>query len=141
MDKHYKEALVNAAVEKLREEQDTDVLKEDVAVIVESCPLLGDWNKDLNTLINACAEQLSEVDDEDEEPENLPCASPLACIAERKEKVETKIEEILATLKIGHNFIPGIGVGYCKDEKDLEEMRTFVRGALTVQAMGCYLSE
>lgn len=45
------------------------------------------------------------------------------------------IDEIVDGLKIGFNYVPGIGVGYCSDEKDLEAMKNFVRGGMTVRAM------
>ena len=45
------------------------------------------------------------------------------------------IEDIVNNLKIGFNFIPGIGVGFCSNEKDLEAMKNFVRGGMAVQKM------
>lgn len=53
-----------------------------------------------------------------------------------EEKDETQnIEDIVNNIKIGFNFIPGIGVGFCSNEKDLEAMKNFVRGGMTVQKM------
>lgn len=48
-----------------------------------------------------------------------------------KETIEAKIEKTVSSLKIGFNFIPGIGAGWCSNEADLEKMRDFVRGAMS----------
>ncbi len=45
------------------------------------------------------------------------------------------IEDIVNNIKIGFNFIPGIGVGFCSNEKDLEAMKNFVRGGMAIQKM------
>lgn len=45
------------------------------------------------------------------------------------------IDEIVNNLKIGFNFVPGIGVGYCRNEEDLNRMRDFVRGGMAVQEL------
>ena len=53
-----------------------------------------------------------------------------------EEEDETQnIEDVVNNLKIGFNFIPGIGVGFCSNEKDLEAMKNFVRGGIAVQKM------
>ena len=53
-----------------------------------------------------------------------------------EEEDETQnIEDIVNNIKIGFNFIPGIGVGFCSNEKDLEAMKNFVRGGMAVQKM------
>lgn len=45
------------------------------------------------------------------------------------------IDEIVNNLKVGFNYVPGIGVGYCSNQEDLEAMKNFVRGGMTAQAM------
>ena len=51
------------------------------------------------------------------------------------DKKLVNIEDIVNNIKIGFNFIPGIGVGFCSNEKDLEAMKNFVRGGMAIQKM------
>lgn len=47
---------------------------------------------------------------------------------EKKEPTfEEKFEEALGKLQVGFNFVPGLGVGYAKDQKDLEAMKAWLR--------------
>lgn len=52
-----------------------------------------------------------------------------------EETPEETIEEVVENLHIGFNYVPGIGVGYCRDEEDLARMKDFVRGGLAVQEL------
>lgn len=129
MNKHYINALVLAAVAALADKQ-IEASEDDVKTFIDDDNLTGNFDDDLRCLVTACEAQSW---DDEEEPEDN---SPLACMTQQKEAVEQDIDKVVSSLKIGYNFIPGIGAGWCRNEEDLEKMRDFVRGALTVQAMG-----
>ncbi len=130
MNKHYIQALVLAAVAALAANE-IEATEEDVRSIIDEDVLTGNFDDDLRCLVTACEAQSWDDDENDEES-----GGPLACVAQKKESVEQDIDAVVSSLKIGYNFIPGIGAGWCRNEEDLEKMRDFVRGALTVQAMG-----
>lgn len=46
---------------------------------------------------------------------------------EKEPTFEEKFEEALSKLQVGFNFVPGLGVGYAKDEDDLEAMKAWLR--------------
>lgn len=131
MNKHYIQALVLAAVAALAAKE-IEASEDDVKAFVDEDILTGNFDDDLRCLVTACEAQSWDDDDEPEEDD-----SPLACVTQQKEAVEQDIDKVVSSLKIGYNFIPGIGAGWCRNEEDLEKMRDFVRGALTVRAMEC----
>lgn len=131
MNKHYIHALVLAAVAALAAKE-IEATEDDVKAFVDEDILTGNFEDDLRCLVTECEAQSWDDEDEPEEDD-----SPLACVAQRKENVEENIDKVINGLKIGYNFIPGIGAGWCRNEDDLEKMKDFVRGALTVQAMSC----
>lgn len=122
MNKHYREAILKAAVEELHD-LDYDVESKDLEYLVdtENCEEdWGDFDDDVNFLVEAWLDDNDEVVSEEDEPEKT---------------VEEGINEACDSLKIGFNFIPGIGAGYARDEEDLAKMKEFVRGSLTMAAM------
>lgn len=136
MNNHYKKALIEATLQKLRD-MDIEATEDEVFDVINTIDITGNWDADTDTLLHKCislaeeAQYEEEAEDENEEP----CDGPLGCIAEEKKAVEARIDEIVGSLKVGYNFIPGIGAGWCSSEEDLEKMRDFVRGALVAQAM------
>ena len=52
------------------------------------------------------------------------------------EQPEMDIETIVNSLHVGYNEVPGVGAGYCNDEKDLQNMKMFVAGALAAHKAG-----
>lgn len=127
MNEHYKNALVAAELQRLRKEG-VSATEEDIRNTFNYLNFTGNWDEDIEILHGEC---LDLVEDDGEED----CHGPLENVAACKKNVEDHIDEVVATLKVGYNFIPGIGAGWCRNEEDLEKMRDFVRGALTVQAM------
>ena len=141
MDKHYKQALIAATLAALAKEQIAATEDEVNKILDEKVEIDGNWENDLSTLIATC---LDNVIDDTEEPEesslqaeqNRPAV--LENILKKKEDVETQMNGIIDSLKVGPNFIPNLGVAYCSDEKDLENLKQFVRGALSLQAVQSY---
>ena len=120
MNKHYKDAILMAAVEELQD-AGYEVESKDLEYLVdtENCEEdWGDFDEDVNFLVEGWLEDNDEVLSEKDEP-----------------SVEEKINETCDSLKKGFNFIPGIGAGYARDEEDLAKMKEFVRGSLTMAAM------
>lgn len=133
MNKHYMQALILAAIAALAakeieasEDEVKDVLENDVNAT-------GIFEDDLAALVAQC----EDISWDDEDDDDAVCDGPLSGVVACKENVEENIDKIINGLKIGYNFIPGIGAGWCRNEDDLEKMKDFVRGALTVQAMSC----
>lgn len=133
MFKLYLNALVKATAQRLQL-IDINVTDEEVAEVLDKkVETSGNWDKDLETLYQTClrfAEDISEDNVNDVSAE----ASPEAPQGEEKDPTQT-IDDIVASLKVGYNIIPGIGPAYCSNEEDLKEMRTFLRGTLTALAM------
>ena len=118
MNKNYRKALINEMFDQniLNSEDDRAEIK-DIIEEIENDPedgFSGEFEDDLEYLINRWNEH-HEVEEE-----------------EAVETPEKDIEEIVASLHIGFNLVPGIGVGYCSNEADLEQMKNFVRGGLSV---------
>ena len=135
MNKHYKKALVEATIQKLRD-ADIQATEAEVSEVADTIDITGNWDADTDTLLHKCISLADEAQADDKYAEDEePCDGPLGCIAEEKKAVEARIDEIVGSLKVGYNFIPGIGAGWCSSEEDLEKMRDFVRGALVAQAM------
>lgn len=129
MNKHYQKAIVAEALNQLHENGHEDVTFGEV------------W--DLCKREYASSEAAGDADDnwgnfEDDveflvdtwEEENV------ALPEEKEDKSqEEALEEELAKLHVGFNFVPGIGFGYCRDEEDLDRMKDFVRGGMAISQM------
>lgn len=117
MNKNYIKSLINEMFDQniLNSEDDRAEMKELIAQF-EDC-LSGNFDEDLEYLKEVWENEVEadEMDDPVDETQN--------------------IEDVVDSLKVGFNYVPGIGVGYCSDEKDLEAMKNFVRGGMTAQAM------
>lgn len=118
MNTHYKNAILMAAVDELHNEG-YDVEGKDLEYLIEGEEDWGDFDEDVNFLVESWLEDNDEVLSEEDE----------------EKSVEEEINETCDSLKIGFNFIPGIGAGYARDEEDLAKMKEFVRGSLTMAAM------
>ena len=119
MNKNYIKSLINEMFDQniLNSEDDRAYLKELLFDEGYQHKLTGNFDEDLEYLKNLWEEE-AEVSEEDEPVD------------------ETQdIEDVVDSLKIGFNYVPGIGVGYCSDEKDLEAMKNFVRGGMAVQKL------
>ena len=120
MNKNYIKSLINEMFDQniLKSEDDRDYIK---GLIYED-----GYEADLNGNFDEDLEYLKEVWEEE------------GPVLEEKDKPEDEtqnIEDVVNNIKIGFNFIPGIGVGFCSNEKDLEAMKNFVRGGMTIQKM------
>ena len=115
MNKNYIKSLINEMFDQniLKSEDDREDIKDLIYERGHEEELTGNFDEDL--------EYLREV--WEEEP-----------VLEETDETQN-IEDIVNNLKIGFNFIPGIGVGFCSNEKDLEAMKNFVRGGMAVQKM------
>ena len=120
MNKNYIKSLINEMFDQniLKSEDDREYIKGLIYEDGYGEELNGNFDEDLEYL-KELWEKEGPVLEEEDEPED-----------------ETQnIEDIVNNIKIGFNFIPGIGVGFCSNEKDLEAMKNFVRGGMTVQKM------
>ena len=120
MNKNYIKSLINEMFDQniLKSEDDRDYIK---GLLYED-----GYEADLNGNFEEDLEHLKEVWEEE------------GPVLEKKDKPEDEtqnIEDIVNNIKIGFNFIPGIGVGFCSNEKDLEAMKNFVRGGMAIQKM------
>lgn len=119
MNKNYIKSLINEMFDQniLNSEDDRNDIKSLIYEEGHEEELTGNFEEDL--------EYLKEVwDQEGPQP-----------VVEEEDDPTQSIDEIVNSLKIGFNYVPGIGVGYCSDEKDLEAMKNFVRGGMTVQKL------
>ena len=125
MNEHYSNAVAETVYENLRR-QGFDADLDEVKATMIANGLTGNFNDDVDQIYDLCIDDEAIVDEDDEdEDENENDA----------QSVTDRIEKTVAALKIGYNFVPGIGAGWCRNEEDLEKMRDFVRGALTSAAM------
>ena len=120
MNKNYIKSLINEMFDQniLKSEDDRDYIK---GLLYED-----GYEADLNGNFDEDLEHLKEVWEEE------------GPVLEEKDKPEDEtqnIENVVNNIKIGFNFIPGIGVGFCSNEKDLEAMKNFVRGGMAIQKM------
>ena len=120
MNKNYIKSLINEMFDQniLKSEDDRDYIKGLIYEDGYGEELNGNFDEDLEYLKEVWEKEgpvLEEKDEPEDETQN--------------------IEDIVNNLKIGFNFIPGIGVGFCSNEKDLEAMKNFVRGGMAVQKM------
>lgn len=135
MDKHYKQALRDAVIERLSE-MDVKADEKIVERVIENSNrcITGNWQEDIHTVINEGWEDADKNDDENDDLE-IYNEVPPKDIIQQKKNCETRIEEIVQSLKVGYNMVPGIGAGWCSNEEDLENLRNYIRGALTAKAM------
>ena len=120
MNKNYIKSLINEMFDQniLKSEDDRDYIKGLIYEDGYGEDLNGNFDEDLEYLKELWEKEgpvLEETDEPEDETQN--------------------IEDIVNNIKIGFNFIPGIGVGFCSNEKDLEAMKNFVRGGMAVQKM------
>lgn len=120
MNKNYIKSLINEMFDQniLKSEDDRDYIKGLIYEDGYEADLNGNFDEDLEYLKEVWEEEgpvLEETDEPEDETQN--------------------IEDVVNNLKIGFNFIPGIGVGFCSNEKDLEAMKNFVRGGMAIQKM------
>ena len=120
MNKNYIKSLINEMFDQniLKSEDDRDYIKGLLYEDGYEADLNGNFDEDLEYLKEVWEKEgpvLEETDEPEDETQN--------------------IEDVVDNLKIGFNFIPGIGVGFCSNEKDLEAMKNFVRGGIAVQKM------
>ena len=115
MNKNYIKSLINEMFDQniLKSEDDREDIKDLIYERGHEEELTGNFDEDLEYLREVWEEE--PVLEEEDETQN--------------------IEDIVNNIKIGFNFIPGIGVGFCSNEKDLEAMKNFVRGGMAVQKM------
>ena len=120
MNKNYIKSLINEMFDQniLKSEDDRDYIKGLLYEDGYEADLNGNFDEDLEYLKEVWEKEgpvLEETDEPEDETQN--------------------IEDVVNNLKIGFNFIPGIGVGFCSNAKDLEAMKNFVRGGMAVQKM------
>ena len=116
MNKNYIKSLINEMFDQniLKSEDDRENIKGLIYEDGYGEELNGNFDEDLEYLKELWEKEGPVLEEEDE---------------------TQNIEDIVNNIKIGFNFIPGIGVGFCSNEKDLEAMKNFVRGGMTVQKM------
>lgn len=116
MNKNYIKSLINEMFDQniLKSEDDRENIKGLIYEDGYGEELNGNFDEDLEYLKELWEKEGPVLEEEDE---------------------TQSIEDIVNSIKIGFNFIPGIGVGFCSNEKDLEAMKNFVRGGMTVQKM------
>ena len=120
MNKNYIKSLINEMFDQniLNSEDDRDDIKGLIYEEGHEEELTGNFEQDLEYLKHVWAVEGPQPVEEDEPVDETQ-----------------NIEDVVDSLKVGFNYVPGIGVGYCSDEKDLEAMKNFVRGGMTVRAM------
>src|SRR5574344_1143589 len=116
MNKNYIKSLINEMFDQniLKSEDDREEIKGLIYEDGYGEELNGNFDEDLEYLKELWEKEGPVLEEEDE---------------------TQNIEDVVNNIKIGFNFIPGIGVGFCSNEKDLEAMKNFVRGGMTVQKM------
>lgn len=116
MNKNYIKSLINEMFDQniLKSEDDREYIKGLIYEDGYGEELNGNFDEDLEYLKELWEKEGPVLEEEDE---------------------TQNIEDVVNNIKIGFNFIPGIGVGFCSNEKDLEAMKNFVRGGMTVQKM------
>ena len=122
MNKNYIKSLINEMFDQniLNSEDDREDIKGLIWDEGHVHDLTGNFEEDL--------EILKEVWEKE---------GPVDIMTEEDEPVDEtqNIEDVVDSLKVGFNYVPGIGVGYCSSQEDLEAMKNFVRGGMTVRAM------
>ena len=130
MNKTYKDAIAEEAALRLQEMDYPDATKEEMLDLIDYLEKEWEWGhfeEDVEYLKTYWIREIAcEYYEEDKpvEDEEDPTESPVE-----------DIETIVNNLKVGANFIPGFGVGYCRDEEDLAKMKEFIRGSLSIWNM------
>lgn len=116
MNKNYIKSLINEMFDQniLNSEDDRAEIKDLIHEVEDE--LSGNFDEDLEYLKGLWEEEEVVSEEDTETPEE-------------------NIEEVVGNLHIGFNYVPGIGVGFCRDEEDLARMKDFVRGGLAVQEL------
>lgn len=116
MNKNYIKSLINEMFDQniLKSEDDREYIKGLIYEDGYGEELNGNFDEDLEYLKELWEKEGPVLEEEDE---------------------TQSIEDVVNNIKIGFNFIPGIGVGFCSNEKDLEAMKNFVRGGMAIQKM------
>lgn len=126
MNKNYIKSLINTLFDEniLKSEDDRDHIKALLYIEGLREELTGNFDEDLRYLKEVWRGEEEDFQPvEEDEPVN------------EIQSITQDIDEIVNSLKIGFNFVPGIGVGYCRNEEDLNRMRDFVRGGMAVQEL------
>lgn len=131
MNKHYRDAVIETAKEELLKDgyikntvSDIEAAQKVLEYLMED-PMWEEPNDDVSfegdvdCLKDMYLQNFWEKEDEE--------------VEEKPKSLEETIEETVSKLHVGFNFVPGIGVGYCSNEEDLEAMKNFVRGGLMSQ--------
>lgn len=120
MNKNYIKSLINEMFDQniLKSEDDREYIKGLLYEDGYGEELNGNFDEDLEYLKELWEKEGPVLEEEDEPVDETQ-----------------NIEDIVNNIKIGFNFIPGIGVGFCSNEKDLEAMKNFVRGGMAIQKM------
>ena len=115
MNKNYIKSLINEMFDQniLNSEDDRNEIKGLIYEEGHEEELTGNFEEDLEYLKEVWEEEGPQPVVEEEDP-------------------EANIEKAVENLHVGFNYIPGIGIGYCKDEEDLQNMKNFVRGGMVV---------
>lgn len=123
MNKTYKNAIAEEASLRLQEMDYPDATKEEMLDLIDFLDRpWGHFEEDVEYLKKYWIEEIACEEEEDLNED--PMESPVE-----------DIETIVNNLKVGANFIPGFGVGYCRDEEDLAKMKEFIRGSLSIWNM------
>lgn len=120
MNKNYIKSLINEMFDQniLKSEDDREYIKGLLYEDGYGEELNGNFDEDLEYLKELWEKEGPVLEEEDEPVDETQ-----------------NIEDVVNNIKIGFNFIPGIGVGFCSNEKDLEAMKNFVRGGMAIQKM------
>lgn len=113
MNKNYKKAIINEMFDRnvLKSEEDRAEAKE----MLEGMDIAGDLADNFEEDVELAIEAWESNEEEETAPKT----------------VEEEVEEIVSSLKVGYNLIPGLGVACASDEKDLENLKNYLRGCLT----------
>lgn len=117
MNKHYREALIEATAEHLQ----------------ENCGVENVDRELLNNILDD-PEAWEETDDYSFEGD-VDCLTDLYLEREEEEIPEEKgfdFQEMIDNLHVGVNLIPGMGIAVAKDEEDLKAMKDYLKGWLEV---------
>lgn len=122
MNRNYIKSLINEMFDQniLNSEDDRDDIKGLIYEEGHEEELTGNFEQDLEYLKHVWAVE-----------------GPQPVVEEEDEPVDEtqSIEDVVDGLKIGFNYVPGIGVGYCSSQEDLEAMKNFVRGGMAIRNM------
>lgn len=122
MNKHFKSALIHAAAEEIIK-MNMGVSYEDLNDLLEiedvqnELDVTEDFDEKVNILVDIYIQDQEEEDDDE---------------AIEEEEEGQSLEEIIDNLHVGVNIIPGVGMAVAKDEKDLQEMKDYLKGWIQV---------